>query len=374
MSVHRKGTGRGWVYRWREIAPDGTAGKKTSAEYTTKTAAEIAFQQHRGAIQALAITQRRAQGPALSLTACADLWAQSALGRRRAITTGYAREVRLALARLPWTSCHEITLAELDRWQRTGGSVRALSYLRVVLRHARDYLRQPVRPEALTYRRPRGTPARPPELLTDDQVDRILSSAAELGPWAVLLLRHLATYGCRPIDLCRLTVGAYDPSTGLLHLAATKNTTAPAHPLLPIDQKAYAAHTTGRDPAASMHLRPNGQPWPISRSGSACTLILWYRRLVTPLDLPGGSGMYRLKDYAISRMDRLGIDDRTKALFTGHLDLRSLARYKATNHDQAHRAIATLGGHPGGHRPQSPTAGPNDLRPTDSIRYDNRHG
>lgn len=370
--IHRKGKGRGWVFRWREIAPDGTTTKKTSGEYPTKLAAEIAHQQQQGAIQVLTAERRRTSGPLLDLTTCAHLWAESALARRRPITAGYAHEVTSAIQRLTWRNCHAITLAEIDRWQRRGGSVRALSYLRVILRHARDYLRQPVRPEALAYRRVRGHVARTPSLLTDADISSVLTAAAELGPWALLLVRHLATYGCRPIDLCRLTVGAYDPATGLLHLAATKNDTDPAHPLLPIDQVAYRTHTRGKKPTAPMHCRPTGEPWPISKSGSANTLNLWYRRLTKNALPPEKRGIYRLKDYAISRMDRLGIDDRTKALFTGHLDLRSFKNYKATNQDEATKAIATLknGGQPGGHPPESPTNGATDMTPSESIRYD----
>ena len=196
----------------------------------------------------------------------------------------------------------------------------------------------------LSFRRERGKIPKAPELLTPAKVAEIIQAAHDDRPEFALIIRHLATYGCRPIELCRLDVGDLDAQAGTLTLRDTKNGETVAHPLLPEHVQDLAQLTTDRASSEPLFRNRRGKRWTIGAGGSANELITWYRRLVEDLLTPNRRGIYLLKDYAISRMDAAGIDDRTKALFTGHRDLRSYGRYKATNHDEALAALAKIAG------------------------------
>ena len=384
--IHRKGDG--WVFRWFEPQADGTRKRRTSPVYPVKLAAQIAYQQQKVALDAIKANWMRTRGPMLALDVLAARWAAAAKARAVPVSDGYCHEVQEAIKRLMkspgWKNSIDITMPKLDAWvtkQKGKGVARPLAYLKVVLKYGRDCLNQPVRPEVLSFRRERGKTPKPPELLSESEVASIIALAATKGAEFGQAIEHLATYGCRPIDLCRLQVGDLDVAAGTLTLRDTKNGETVTHPLMSKHIAPMAALAKDRKATAPLFRNPRGLAWTLSKGGSANEIATWYRRLVWEILPASRRGIYLLKDYAISHMDAAGVDDATKALFTGHRDLRSYGRYKATNHTAARKALDRIAakpriakqfprGSPRGSEFQGPVSGADKLLPSESISYE----
>jgi integrase len=350
--------GRGrWQIRWR----DGTKNAKgryieRGGEIFADKAAAMAEKRRLDAEQKKRRELKRSlNGRLLSLPSVLELWKRSALADRRVRAT-YATEKEKALlalfARRGWKTVLDITPGAIDAWRTTPrdgkaagvGTDKPLQMLKTLLRYAMGTLRQPVDPVVLETT-PRRRPKRPmPTLLSDHQVDWLIACAQARGGTEVgWLLEHLATYGCRPIDACRLRVKDFDAEAGTLTLRETKNGETVVHPLLARDVERYRQLVSGRGGDEPLFRNPYGEPWRITKLGQAGQLVDWYTANVSEYLLPPAQqGLYCLKDFAISRMDAAGIDDRTKALFTGHRTLSVFERYKGTNERRARQALGHL--------------------------------
>jgi hypothetical protein len=174
-----------------------------------------------------------------------------------------------------------------------------------------------------------------------DEYEAVLTRAHELGGEpAALLLEVLSTYGWRPIDTCRLTCGSVD--LGDVTLKATKYGDMVRPPLIADHAARLLSLAAVRKLEDRLFLDPSNHPWRISKLGQAEGLASWYTANIgehlfgpqeddtVPVE-PGRTGIYLLKDRAISMMEDVGIDDRIKAGFTGHRTLRVFDHYRATN-------------------------------------------
>jgi hypothetical protein len=294
----------------------------------------------------------------LSLPALLLLWRDWSAARN-ATRTGYRAEKARVLSALfeirEWRTVTDITQAAIEAWRASVNGVgtdKPLQWLKTLLRYALNVQRQPVDPGALGVP-PRKRREKPmPVLLAQWEVDWLLALAqVRGGDGALAAFDHLATYGCRPIDVCRCDVGDFNPTAGEITYRDIKNHDTVTHPLLPRHVERYRAMTRGRAADEPFFLNPYGERWRISRAKTkskskedrAEQMTSWYWTNVSRKLMAGNRrGLLCLKDYAISRMDALGIDDRTKALFTGHRTLAVFARYKGTNAQRARAALDRL--------------------------------
>lgn len=290
-------------------------------------------------------------GRLMSLSAVVDRYCESGQTCGR-ISAGRAWEVRDVLDRLieetEWETTAACTAEILDRWRiaarKAGRGDNPIRYLLAVLRWASGTpLRQPVDHGCFTLPRMPRPQRPPPSLLTAAQVAEVITKArAAGGEPAAAILEHLSTYGCRPVEACRLVVGNVDVAAGTLTHPITKNGDAVTHPLFPEHVARYAKLVEGRRADAPLFPSPDGDPWWLNKRHAAGELTNWYRDRCADTLPTAQAGIYCLKDYAITMMEAAGIDDRTKALFTGHRSMSSFARYKATNQDRATAALAKL--------------------------------
>ncbi len=287
---------------------------------------------------------RLAPGRVLSLGALLTLWAKSSEaggGTRATYRTEKVAVLTALIDARKWRTVVDVTPEAIDAWQRDRkgvGTEKPLQMLKTLLRYALATHRQPV-DHATLLAKPQKRTRRPrPTLLREHEVTWLLALAqVRGGDPALAILDHLASYGCRPVDACLLTCGSVT-SEGL-RLWNNKNRRWVLHPLLARHVERYVALRGTRADAEPLFLNPYGEAWALTELGQAVQLTSWYRNNVSGWLLPAGQqGIKCLKNYAISRMDALGIDDRTKALFTGHLTLGVFATYKTTNADRAREA------------------------------------
>jgi integrase len=346
-SISRLPSGK-YRVRWRE-----SGRQVASAAVKTRLEAEVMARRiEQDLARAQALRQDVQAGRMMPLEAVIERYCLAGVSTGR-MGQGRAWEVRRGclrfIAERGWTTTAAITAESLDRWrieaatgQRGDNPAR---YLLAVLRWASGPpLRQVVDPGLFVLRSPRRPRKGPPPLLSESQVGHLIILATKAGgEVAGAAIEHLATYGCRPVELCRLQVQDLSPAGVLTH-RTTKNAQPVSHPLLPHHRSRYAALASGMPPENPLFPSPDGDFWWLGSRGQAAELTNWYRdRCSTPAGLPVSQrGIYCLKDYAISRMESAGIDDRTKALFTGHQTLAVFARYKATNHDRATAALDRL--------------------------------
>jgi integrase len=292
-------------------------------------------------------------GRLLSMSAVLTRWSQSRIASGR-IAEGRSFEVIHTLTPIleaeGWTTTAAITAEAVDRWRvqrlEKGGSDNPLRYLQAVLNWAsKPPLRQPVDPGVLTLEKQVRDSKVPPALITDKQLQQCLERAREKGGENVYqAFKHLATYGCRPTELCKIKIRDFDPVAGTITYSKTKNRKRVTHPLLPEDVVAYNDLSKDRLPDDPLFTNPWGEAWWLGKRGQAAEITNWWRENVSQHLLASAQrGIYCLKDYAISSMEDLGIDDRTKATFTGHSTLAVFARYKATNLDRARGALRKMG-------------------------------
>lgn len=344
-----------WKVRWR----DGTKSAKgryieRSTGILDKPAAAAEKRRLDAEQKQRRELKRGRPGRVLSLPTITAAWARWALATDIA-GEEHTKEVRHVLdglfERQGWATTHDVSPGAVATWrtQRDGkGTDKPLSMLKSVLRYARDQLRQPVDPLVIATPGRRGRRRRAqPALLTEHQVAELVARALDRGgASAGAIVEHLATYGCRPIDACRLRVRDFNAVGGLLTLRQTKNGETVTHPLLERHVERYRQLVAERRGDEPLFLNPKGEGWSVAKS--AGQLLDWYTANVSEHLLPRPQwGLYLLKDYAISAMDRAGVDDRTKALFTGHQSLAVFERYKATNSERAVAALEALAARPG---------------------------
>ncbi len=248
-----------------------------------------------------------------------------------------------------WRTVADITVDAVLAWQqrKTRGRNKPLSLLKGVLRWAAmPPLRQPIDHTVLLVQKVQEGGRATPPLLLAEEVQALLHRAAIFGDSAALQVEHIATFGCRPSDTCRLPVKHWDRRQRLLTHTDMKNGEWVRHPVHDAFAKRLDALTAGRGPDDPIYRHPTGKPWARNKRGKWQQFLDWYWDNVSSHVLGNRAqwGVYCLKDYAISVMDHLGIDDATKQLFTGHTDTESYDHYRATNTRQASLAVDRLAG------------------------------
>ena len=341
----------GFKVRWR----DGT--KNASGKYIQRSSpkfirkAEATAEKRR--IDAAQRVRRELRkggaGRILSLEALLEHWGQHVLTSKIA-RQAHVDEVTGVLKRIfkaeKWHSTVSLTAEAVSTWRSKNGgrgTDKPLAQIKALARYAQAYLRQPVDPTLLVIPGRRGARRRAqPPLLRRFEVDWLIALAENRGGKpAAAIIEHLATYGCRPIDACRLRIRDFNAAAGTLTLRETKNGETVTHPLLPAHVARYTELAGDRGPDDPLFVSPYGEAWRVDKS--AGQLLDWYTANVSEWLLPRQQwGLYLLKDFAISTMDRAGIDDRTKALFTGHRSLAVFAAYKATNAERAQKALEQM--------------------------------
>jgi integrase len=347
MSAWIESRKRGWFrVRWRK---DGK--KFASHVFFNRADAEQKLSEISNDLSVAKEASGSTRGVALSIDAMLVKWAASR-SSEGGVRPSYIQEVTAQITKLSealeWKNVRDITAESIDRWRSSipngKGTDKPLASVKSVLNWARRSLRQPVDATVLTIP-PRKRPRKlPPTLMNDAEFSAVLARAKSLaGERVSLLLECLGTYAWRPIDACKLECGSVD--VGGITLKATKNGDAVRHPLLPEHAARLCALAADRKPEEKLFLDPLKREWRISKLGQAEGLSSWYKVNIGEAIFAEGSGrtgIYCLKDRAISAMEDAGIDDRTKASFTGHRTLRVFDHYRATNPQRALAALTKL--------------------------------
>jgi integrase len=343
-----------WKIRWREIV-NGKAVKRSSRTFTSLSDAKAEAEAMDSHLERLTASLPKRGEALLSIPVILSRWSAAGITAER-MTKAYAYQAEQVITALcaanGWTSTNHITAESVEAWRATKprGHTRPVAVLKSLLRWARGTLRQPVDQALLDLPMRQGKHRPPPPLLSDAQVAAIIARAYAFGPSVGAIIEHLSLFGNRPIDLVRLNVSNWNQAERTLTHAATKNRSKPSHPI----NGPFIAHAKrlddlcrNRPPDEPLFVSPTGQRWRINDVGSSRQLVDYYYANITdklPQIQVEQRGIYCLKDYAITKMERAGIDDRTKALFTGHTSLSVFQRYKTTNADNASEALRKLGG------------------------------
>jgi integrase len=343
-SVWIEGKKRGpWWLRWRdgERTTSGALRKYRSGPYHDLIERNQAEAEKIRELAAAAMTERQRGVGIVTIANAIQAYTTMHLAIGR-IAAPYAAELTATITRVAndrgWKTLRDITAASVETWRKEvvgKGTDKPLAALKRLLRWASHAPLNARIDDHVLHLQPRRRIPRPqPELLTSDQVAAILDRAAAFGPSIHTAIEHLSRYGCRPNELCRLTVGDWNPDRRELTHRRTKN----RHPITHAVDAAYAARLTaltkGRRPTEPLFLSPDGDGWRANKAGKYTELVDWYWTNVAgqvPGLLPNQRGIYCLKDYAIQSMEDRGIDDRTKSTFTAITSLQVYARYKATN-------------------------------------------
>lgn len=280
----------------------------------------------------------------------------------------YAADLRQRLPSLfktrKWVNVEDVTPASVDQWWKDTEGVgveRPLAQLLSLLRFAFQRRDVPVHPKLLIYKKPRRSrTVKEHQLLTDEQIALILeagSSAAtregmrkvlpQFAAHAVAILHYLTTYGARPTTACQLKIVQINFERGTLKVHA-KRSGEWEHPLDDLCLKYFALIAKDREPDDYLFLDYLGRPWKLTAAGEAERLGWWYKKYIgTYLELPKRlRTIYRLKDYVVSRMRKLGIDDATICGFTGHLTTSQLDTYDLTSDQLKRAALLKMVGKP----------------------------
>jgi integrase len=202
--------------------------------------------------------------------------------------------------------------------------------VRAVLRWAELHLDQFVDHRALKVAPKRIRPKKVrPVLLSEDEVQRLVSLAAETGPGNGALVHLIAVYGHRAENLVRLTAANF--ANGNLKFRV-KGGDEVRHPLLPttldVLKPVLGLGTPSGTPIFLNHL---GKPWKDGKEFAA-----WFGHFF-------GVGYYQLKRAAISRLLARGVDAKTVASITGHKTVSLLLDvYASTNEQRQAAALAAL--------------------------------
>jgi integrase len=347
-----------WKVKYRDGTKDakGRLRRLYLGTYYTAADRDRAIADQEATLEAADRQHRKANAAHLGYEDLLAEWAkhQLAIGK---IQEAYEIEAKATLTRLfkaqGWATLADVTADAVETWRgsKPGGvGVRKpLSMLKRLVRWAsRPPLRQRVDLEVLQIEVGKTTPKAEPKLLSDAQIRTAIARAYEMGESCGAIVEHLARFGCRSSEACKLKVRDWDPVARTIQHRKTKN----GQPILPhpVADVEFARRldrlTARRQPGDALYLNALGQPWGRNARKKYQQILDWYWMNVG-INLPGADpeqrGIGCLKDYAISVMDQEGIDDATKALFTAHLDLTVYGRhYKKTNADQAAAAAAKL--------------------------------
>ena len=361
--AQRKAKGRGWIFRWREVDPaTGKLVRRTSEEYAKRITAEVEeAKKQRELVEAK--ERERARLGAMLFTTVIARWKKAPNKSGQPKSERYQREserdlIELAKAR-KWETTGDITADDIDAWHAdVKGVNRILAVVKSVLKFARRTLRQPVDAAVFDYSPRPGNDTLPPDLLTVEDIAGVIATAdAYDAAFAAdtdgritdgrmgTLVRHHIMYGPRSVTLAALTVGDYNEVAKKLTLRRLKNGRTLEHPVHDDDAHHQMARRlsklcAGRPPDAPLYRSPTGESW-FSKSGQH-GIAVWFRRHCLQHLPVSRRGIYLLKDWAITQMELAGIDDRTKATFTGHTSMRSFLHYKGTNQRMAQSALERI--------------------------------
>lgn len=276
----------------------------------------------------------------------------------------YAADLRQRLPSLfksrKWTNVEDVTPTAIDAWWKDTKGVgvdRPLAQLLSLLRFAFQRRDIAVHPRLLVYKKPRRSrTVKDHELLSDDQIEQILEAASSVeqregmrevvkgfAAHAIALLHYLSTYGPRPTTACQHRIRAVNFERGTLKLSA-KRSGEWEHPLDDVSLKYFALIAKDRKPDDFLFLDYLGRPWKLTAAGEAERLCWWYKKHIGAyLNLsPRLRTIYRIKDYVVSRMRKLGIDDETICSFTGHLTKSQLDNYDHTSEQLKRLALQKM--------------------------------
>lgn len=341
--VHRKGPGRGWVYRWTEWdAARGKVVRRTSPEFEKKRDAELAEAAERmnRTLAKVMARKRRRLGGAQPLTIVLERWEASRLATRQAgaLWTEEVKRTLTEIARVRrWRTVEDVTPDDVDQWIAQKGGVgveRPLDMLKSVLNYAFRVMKQPVDPHVLLM----GIEAAPrPKakafLYEDEQLATILARCDEHGERVGTLARHILLLGWRPKTVVNLEVGDWDEVNRLLAAPGTKTKNREAL-LVAVQDDDLALRLSrlcaGRGRREKLYLMPSGMPW-ADEKGRSTRLTTWWPRVIT-WDFPRfRQGIYLLVDAAVSRMRQAGWDAAAIAATTGKNTKAVHDLYDATN-------------------------------------------
>ncbi len=243
---------------------------------------------------------------------------------------------------MKWGSIADITPDQLDLYRaKHGGTDKRLVCIRAFLRFCQRTFRVMLDPFLFIDDKPGKKKKRKPDLLTDQQIAIAQAAAFTIGgPSVGAIVEHLALYPCRPIDPCRMTVGDWDSARRIATYRDTKNKNDQSH----LVHEAHALRldelTKGRKPEEPLFLDRWGRPWKINKHGKASGLTSWYYANIGRHYFTGEQrGIYRLKDYAMTRASRAADGNmRTVVKLSGHESIEAAELYIGTNNE----AVAKL--------------------------------
>lgn len=336
-SIQRIKGRKRWRVRWRE----GGRGTPEHASPWVESKAEAEAELR--AIEArLAADKTIKQRAGIPLDDLVGKWAKHQRERTRPRSERYIEEGQRTL----------LALIKAKGWARTSDvghaddlPINTFRLLRALLRFGRDRHDQPVSVRSLvapdTKRRKEGGRT----LISDERAAELVSAAADWSDGNGAIADLVATYGHRPESLVHLTVGsvallAYMPlpkrgkppqQIAWLTLRV-KSGDIHRHPLLASSAAKLAKAAAGRADREPLFVNHLGEPWSSGQAFSA-----WFHHCVGK-----GTGIYRLKDRAITRLLAAGVDLATIASMTGHRDPVVLMRYAHTNEAKQAAALDAL--------------------------------
>ncbi|MFW5830141.1 MAG: hypothetical protein ACOCXA_07765 [Planctomycetota bacterium] len=252
------------------------------------------------------------------------------------------RRTMAAVAKQGWTTPDEVTPAAFHAWRVKRGNVGHARHLVTVLRWS-TILDQQVDPRLLERlpRKRREEVRDEPELLTREEVAAIMDRAAAYGPNVLALIRWLATYGWRPISALSLRACDLDLADRIVTCAHVKRGRGYRHPITPETATELRPLAAGRSGSDRIFTDPRtGDPWP-TPDGKSYHFNSWYRHHIgRAAGLTGAKACpYVLKDYAITRMDAVGMPWSQISAITG---TKSVPRYLKHNLHGLAEAMAGL--------------------------------
>lgn len=305
--------GRRWRYRWRE----GGRGSKlhSSERFSDKREALRSMEAKR---LTLATSREVDQRALIPWDEVRVRWLATKAGR-------YQDEARrtLELHTGTWRHTTEATPAVISKLPLSASRVA-----KACLRWAWLHLNQPVDARALKTAATRVRPKKArSDLLSDEEVARLMSAAFETGDGNGTIVHLVATYGHRAENLVRLTATAF--AGGKLRIVV-KGGAEIHHPLL-YETRDLIDPLVKLHPAGPLFLNHLGVPWVDGRAFAS-----WFNHFFHV-------GYYQLKRAAISRWLARGADPKTIASITGHKTVSLLLdTYAATNSVRQAAAINAL--------------------------------
>lgn len=244
------------------------------------------------------------------------------------------------LAKTKWRTVADITAYRLADWRKAypkAAEGRQMRNLRAMLRWCAkpENLAQPVArdlnlftPQTAVAVRPRPTP---------EQVRTIFERALEHKQ--LPLVHCLMTYPWRPKSFCLVRIqdlDLRDREAGIMVLRKTKNGKDVRGMLMPETVDLLKVATKGRDPEDFVFKAPWGEPWPLSRHGSAAAMGKWFRAAITH-DMPQCA--YDGKRTSMTDLMQAAEGDIATVAELAGISKAMVVRYLQTNDDKKRKLL-----------------------------------